>query len=134
MAVRAQECGDGGQHQGQRDEGQIPRHQVERRCRVHPRAFGAASALDGQCALRAGFGALGALGLEGFDVLVLGVAAIVVGFVDLAAVAHPAVGRLGLGFVVFVGFDNFRERQLAGFLQRLCGQRARVHALHADHT
>ncbi len=51
--------------------------------------------------LGARLGLGGALGLEALDLMLLGVVAVVVLIVHHAAVAHPGVGGLGLGVVVF---------------------------------
>ena len=133
-AARRQQRHQRGQHQRERDERQVARHHIKHRRNVHIGALGAAAALNGQRALLAGLGTGRALGLEGLDVLVLGIVAVVVFLVHLPAIAHPAVGRLGLGLVVLFGLDDFGQRQIAGLLQGRRRQRARIHALHADHA
>ena len=132
--MRLEQAHHGGQHQGQRNEGHIAGDEVEQGRGVHLGVFRLAAALGRHGALFARLGLGRALGLEGLDVAVLGVIAVVVVLVDLAAVAHPGVGRLGLGVVVFFLFPALGDHLFAGVLQHLGGHGAGVHAFHADHA
>ena len=76
----------------------------------------------------------GTFGLEGFDVLLFSIIAVVVFFIDQATITHPAIGGDGLGVVVFGFFDHFRQCQLAGGLQIGGRHAAGIEALHTHHA
>ena len=124
----------GRQHQRQRDKGHIAGDKVKRGRDVDVLGTRPAAQLHRSHTFRLGLGLGNAFGLEGLDVLLLGVVAVVIVFVDLTAVAHPGVRSLGLGVVVFFFFDDIAQRFVAGDFQRLGGQCAGVEAFHTDHA
>ncbi len=128
-----QEAHHGRQHQGERDKRQVAGDKVKLRRDVHIGKLGLAAQLRGQHPGLQGLGAGGAFGLEGFDVRLFGIVAVVVIFVDCATIAHPGVGGLGLGVVVLFFLPAFREHFFARILQVLGAHVAGVQALHTHH-
>ena len=123
------------QYQGHRDKGNIAGDEIKLGRSIHLSKLSlAATCCDHGSALTR-LSPDSTLGLEGFNVCIPGIIAVIVIFIDQATIAHPAIRSSRLGFVIFwVIFPTLAEHFFTGIVQRIGGHGTGIEPLHTDDT